>query len=86
MGPVDNPSFGVPLVLATELYPVTGPQTVDPGRQVYVVGYQQGLPRREFHHETLMPAPSVVVGEKPRNDPCSLYLDSAPPFPIKVLQ
>jgi hypothetical protein len=79
VGPVDHAALFIPLVLAVKFYPVALGQIVDAGRQVDIVGHQQGLPRGEPDDEALVPPALVVVGQKGEDDARPLDLHIALP-------
>lgn len=76
VGPVDDPAFGVPFILAVELHRVSCLQRRDSWSEVDVVCDQQGLSGLEFEDEPLMPAPVVVVRQQ--LDHLALTLDLNP--------
>ena len=68
MRPVHEPALRVPDVFAFEFDLIPGAEVRDTRRDVDVVRDEDRLPRRKADEESLMPAPSCVVGEYARHD------------------
>ncbi len=63
VSPVDEATAFVPLVLAKERHSVAPIQTINTGRNINVVGHQQGLSGFEFENKSLVPAAVIVISK-----------------------
>ena len=74
--PVDDAAFGVPFILTRERYSVAVIQGWDAGRDVDVVGDQQGLTGCQLEDEALMATAVVVVREHASDHPVTADLNA----------
>src|ERR1044072_8248822 len=74
VGPVNQPACVVPFILAFKRNNVAFAKPDDSWRQVNVVCDKKRLPRRESHHEALMPAAVVVVRKHTANEALPFHL------------
>lgn len=63
VSPVDEATAFIPLILAKERHFVAPIQTANTGRNINVVGHQQGLSGFEFENKSLVPTAVIVVSK-----------------------
>jgi len=63
VSPVDEATAFIPLILAKKQDSVAPIQTIDTGRNINVVGHQQGLSGFEFENESLVPTTVIVISK-----------------------
>lgn len=77
MRPVDDTAPLIPLILAVELDAISSLQSSDAARQIDVVCHEYSLPGGQANDESLMPAPTIVVGQDSRDVAAALDLSVA---------
>jgi len=75
MRPVDDTASLIPLIFAVELDQISSLQSSDAARQIDVVCHQYSLSGCQANDESLMPAPTIVVGQDPRDVAAGLDLN-----------
>lgn len=61
VSPVNHPALAVVFILPEKFQPVSFFYTIDPWRQIYIMGDQHGMTLTYLQDDTLMTAPRVVV-------------------------
>lgn len=61
MGPVDDPAFVVPFILAVKRDCISNTQVLDAWREIDVVGNENRLALRDLNYKPLMPDTFVII-------------------------
>ena len=77
MGPVQDASFGIPLVFPVESNHIAFAQGVDAGGQIDVVCDEESLSGRHFEDKPLVTAPVAIISEEADHPPFALHLHVA---------
>jgi hypothetical protein len=77
VGPMDDTALGIPFVYPVEADRVAFRKPGNPGRQIDVVGDQNGLAGRQAQHEALVAAAFVVIRQQGADDTVTNDLDAA---------
>jgi len=80
MRPMNDTSFGVPLIFAIERNDISFSEGRKPGCKINVVGNKQGLAGMEFQNKALMTTPLVIIRQYLDNGAVSLKLNTASAF------
>lgn len=78
MSPVHHSALPVPFVLAGKLDRRARPQSVDPRREIEVIGDQECLAAGEANDETLVPCALGIIPQHFRDDPVAADLNMTP--------
>lgn len=77
--PMQYSAATVPFVFSEERHNFTYSQPRNPGRNIDVMGYEEGLAGIHLQDEALMSPANQIVFQNPSDNPPAAYLNIAPP-------